>query len=127
MVWAARLGLLALVLNSLVPIHVAFDLAEALAPAHHRSAHTHAGADRQLLALLVGHRHAGGRHHDHGKGHGNACPVCSALGALTGLAAPAPVALSAPDTIGQAASLPIVQSKPVGTPAGYRSRAPPIA
>jgi Protein of unknown function (DUF2946) len=128
-VWAAWLGLLALALNSLVPIHVAFDLAEALGPAHHRSAHTYAdaaGADRHLLALLVGHRHSGGKSHDHGKGHGTACPVCSALGALTGLASPAPVVLPAPDGIGLAAALPIVRSKPVATSTGYRSRAPPI-
>ena len=98
-VWAAWLGLLALALNSFVPIHIAFDLAEALASAHHRSAHTHADAastDRHLLALLVGHRHAGGKLHDHGKGHGAACPVCSALGALAGFAAPAATLLAAP-------------------------------
>src|SRR5262249_45577789 len=100
-VWAARFGLLALVLNSLVPIHIAFDLAEALAPPHHRGAHTHAeaaSAERHLLALLVGHRHVGGQSHDHGKGHGTACPVCSALGALAGFAPPTPTALPTPVT-----------------------------
>ena len=36
--WAARLGLLALVLNALVPVHLAFDLAEAFeVPGHVRS------------------------------------------------------------------------------------------
>ena len=29
-IWAAQLGLLALALNALVPIHLAFDIAEAL-------------------------------------------------------------------------------------------------
>jgi hypothetical protein len=132
MVWAARLGLLALALNSLVPIHIAFDLAEALAPAHHWSAHTRADAastDRHLLALLVGHRHAGGKLHDHGhgNGHGTACPVCSALGALTGLAAPAATLLAAPAPAALPVALSVTETVSPRPPASYRSRAPPLA
>src|SRR5215469_7282283 len=129
-VLAARLGLLALVLNSLVPIHIAFDLAEALAPAHHRSAHTHAGAgsaERHLLAFLVGHLHVGGKSHDHGNAHGAACAVCSALGALAGFTPPMPTALSAPVTSELPTALSVVQGELVRTTAAYHSRAPPAA
>jgi hypothetical protein len=71
-IWAARLALLGLALNALVPIHVAFDIAETLeAP---QCAHTEVdNAERHLLALL-----ANGKPDEHGKHH--ACPVCSALG-----------------------------------------------
>ena len=127
--WAAWLGLLALALNALVPVHLAFDLAEVLAPARH--ADEEAGsAERRLLALLSGHREARGHadeHGRHGHRHHHDCAVCSAFGALTGLAPPALLALSTPDAIVLPAALAIVQGKPVGTLAGYRSRAPPIA
>jgi hypothetical protein len=129
-VWAARFGLLALALNSLVPIHIAFDLAEALAPAHHRSAHSHAeagGANRHLLALLVGHRHTGGKSHDHGKGHGVACAVCSALGALAGVATSAAILLAARAPAALPVALSVTETLPARAPASYRSRAPPLA
>ena len=130
MVWATRLGLLALALNSLVPIHIAFDLAEALAPTHHRSAHSHAeagGTDRHLLALLVGHRHDSGRSHDHGKGRGVACAVCSALGALAGVATPAATLLAAPAPAAVPVGLLVTETLPARAPASYLSRAPPLA
>ncbi|HYZ42400.1 MAG TPA: DUF2946 family protein [Stellaceae bacterium] len=125
-IWAARLGLIALALNALVPIHIAFDLAEALGPSHQRCAHAEfGGAERQLLALLVGHREAGDKSDEHGKHH--RCPVCSALGALTGLAAPAPTVLALPVSTGLPATPPVTQSESVGTPSAYQSRAPPVA
>ena len=129
-VWAARLGLLALALNSLVPIHIAFDLAEALAPAHQRNIHTHTetgSTERHLLALLVGHQHVGGKSHEHGKHHGAACPVCSALGALAGFAATASTALSAPASAALPTALPVTETVLTRAPASYRSRAPPVA
>ena len=52
---AAWLGVIALGLNALVPVHLAFDLAAALAPGHHAAADTGGGLDRQLLALASGH------------------------------------------------------------------------
>ena len=130
--WAAWLGLLALAVNALLPVHLAFDLAEALAPAQHSANEEAGGAERHLLALLSGHRETESPADDHGKhqqGHPDhhGCPVCSAFGALTGLAPPALLALSTPDAIVLPAALAKVQGKPVGTPAGYRSRAPPIA
>jgi hypothetical protein len=127
-IWAARLGLLALALNALAPVHLAFDLAEASEPAHQCDAHAEVdNAERHLLALLSGHRDADGTSHEHGKHHGTACPVCSALGALAGFVPPAPTALSLPLPAGLPSTLAIIQGEPVGDSAGYRSRAPPIA
>jgi hypothetical protein len=128
--WAAWLGLLALAVNALVPVHLAFDLAEALAPARHSANEEAGGAERHLLALLSGHREAESPANDHGKhrhGHPDhhGCPVCSAFGALTGLALPTPVLLPAADANGLAAALPATEIEPAGTAPGYRSRAPP--
>jgi hypothetical protein len=128
--WAAWLGLLALAVNALVPVHLAFDLAEALAPAR-QSADEEAGdAERHLLALLSGYREAESPADEHGKhehGHRDhhGCPVCSAFGALTGLALPTPVLLPFADAAGLAAPLPASEIEPAGNPVGYRSRAPP--
>jgi len=128
--WAACLGLLALAVNTLVPVHLAFDLAEALAPARHSADEEVGSAERHLLALLSGHREtespadSHGKHeHGHRDHHG--CPVCSAFGALTGLALPAPVLLPIADTTGLTAALPATEIEPADTPVGYRSRAPP--
>jgi hypothetical protein len=135
-IWAAWLGLLALAVNALVPVHLAFDLAEALGPTpQHPIEDEVGGAERQLLALISGHREADGRADEHGRhkhgrdkhGQPHQCPVCSALGALTGLAPPVLVALPVSDAAGLPAALPAADAEPVGTPAGYRSRAPPIA
>ena len=86
--WAAWLGLLALAVNALVPVHLAFDLAEALAPARHSAGEEAGSAERHLLALLSGYREAESPADEHGKhehGHRDhhGCPVCSAFGALT--------------------------------------------
>jgi hypothetical protein len=123
-IWAARLGLLALALNALVPIHLAFDIAEAF-EAPRCSAHAEAdNAERSLLALLSGHRDANRHSEEHSKHH--ACPVCSALGALAGFVPPTPTALPAPS----AADLPkahfLVQTARFEALAAYRSRAPPL-
>ena len=119
-----RLGLLALALNALVPIHLSFDLAESLGP--QCGVHGEVdGAERRLLALLSGHREAGGTSDEHSKHH--ACPVCSALGALAGFAAPAPTELHALFPVGLPTAHPVIQAERVGAPTAYRSRAPPIA
>ena len=129
--WAAWLGLLALAVNALVPVHLAFDLAEALAPAGQSADEEAGGAEHRLLALLSGHRETespaeerGKHQHNH---HHPACPVCSAFGALTGLALPTPVLLPIAGATGSTAALPTTEIEPAGTPVGYRSRAPPIA
>src|SRR5262249_56877146 len=66
-IWAAWLGLLALAVNALVPVHLAFDLAEALGPTPQHPLEDEVGrAERQLLALISGHREADGRADEHG-------------------------------------------------------------
>jgi hypothetical protein len=123
-IWAARLGLLALALNALVPIHLAFDIAEAL-EAPQCSAHAAAdNAERGLLAFLSGHRHADGKSDEHSKHH--ACPVCSALGALATFMPPAAAALSIPAPADLPKAHFLVQAERFGAPAAYRSRAPPL-
>ena len=124
-IWAARLGLLALALNALVPIHLAFDIAEAFEPAQRCGAAEIDGAERHLLALLSGHRGADGRSDEHTKHH--ARPVCSALGALAGLALPAPTALLVPMPGGLPVTHFVIQADRFGASAAYRSRAPPLA
>jgi hypothetical protein len=125
-IWAARLGILALALNALVPVHLAFDLAEAFKPAHLCGAHAEVGgAERSLLALLSGHRDADGQSDEHHKHH--ACPVCSTLNALAGFVLPVPPALSFPTPAGLWAGHFVIQAERVRAPAAYRSRAPPLA
>ncbi len=125
-IWAARLGLLALALNALVPVHLAFDLAEAFEPSQHCGTHVEAGgAEWRLLALFSGHPEADGTSDEHGKHH--ACPVCGSLGALAGFAPPAPTALLALSPAGLPTAHSVIQAERAGAPAAYRSRAPPLA
>ena len=125
-IWAARLGILALALNALVPVHLAFDLAEVFKPAHLCGARAQVSdAERSLLGLLSGHRDADGeadKHHKH-----QACPVCGALGALAGLPPPSPTALAVPLPAGLPAAHFVIQAERARVPAAYRSRAPPSA
>lgn len=125
--WAARAGILALALNVLLPIHLAFDLAEELAPAHRTTEPEHHSVEWRVLAALIGHdAHDADDTDDHGHHHDATCPVIAAFGALTGLvtttaptiAQPIAVAIldpPVPDAI-QSAETPSV---------AYRSRAPP--
>jgi hypothetical protein len=109
-----------------VPVHLAFDLSEAFEPSQHCGAHLEvSGAEQRLLALLSGHRETDGTSDEHGKHH--ACPVCSALGALAGFAPPAPTALLVLSPTGLPTAHSVIQAEPVGAPAAYRSRAPPVA
>jgi hypothetical protein len=126
--WAAWFGLLALALNALVPIHIAFDLAEAVGGAHPHGAHSHAhSVEWSVLARLSGHGEAEHKSHEHGKSHAIACPVCSALGALAGFAPAAVVALPLPLPVAVPAALAAIGGEPATAPLAYRSRAPPIA
>ncbi|MBO0738240.1 MAG: DUF2946 family protein [Alphaproteobacteria bacterium] len=129
-IWATWLSLFALAINALVPIHLAFDLADAFTPARHSADDEIGGAERHLLALISGHREADSPAEEHGKprhSHHHECAVCRALGALAGLTAPSPVVLPAPAPARLPVALPLAQHKLIGTPAGYRARAPPIA
>ncbi len=132
---AAWLGVIALGLDALVPVHLAFDLAETLASATHQAE----AADyrlsrhdptRRLLALLTGHRdgdgHPGDNSDNHGKDHHRECAVCGSLGTLAGFAPAASVPLSAPLRIKAPILLAAAESAPRAAPAvAYRSRAPP--
>jgi hypothetical protein len=125
-IWAARLGLLALALNALVPVHLVFDLAEVFGPTQLCGAHLKVDdAERRLWTLLGGHRDEGGTPDEHGRHH--ACPVCSALGSLAGLAPPASTALLLPPPVGLPVALFVIHAGRIGGPTAYRSRAPPVA
>ena len=128
--WAAWLGVIALSLNALVPIHLAFDLAEALGAAHLERAHR-GGYDleRRLLALVSGHHDdASSRSDGHGTQHRAACPVCAALTALAGFAPAGATVLSLPCPVEAAAAPVALPGEPDDFPAAsYRSRAPPLA
>lgn len=118
---AAWLGILALSLNALVPIHLVLDLADARDAGAEHAGHHHRGDD--WLAMLVGHHGAGGGQGDQ---HHVNCAVCNTLGALAGfapvagIALPIPVVVDAPVALAQGTSDPRRAS-----PASYRSRAPP--
>lgn len=127
---AAWLGFIALGLNALVPIHLAFDLADALTASDHgEDAGAHNDFARSVLALLVGHHHDEDRSASHQPHHHNdGCAVCGAIGTLAGFAPAAVPQLAAPDSVFVATlefvDPPAPQLAPVIT---YRSRAPPLA
>jgi hypothetical protein len=127
--WAAWLGVIALGLNALVPIHFAFDLVEAFEPAHHAPAGIGKdGRERQLLALICGHQEGGGEGHHHGKRGHPGCPVCAAGLTLVGVALSAGVALPIPNAVAAPPEIVAVAADHHGAPtAAYRSRAPPVA
>jgi hypothetical protein len=125
---AAWLGVIALGLNALVPIHLAFDLAEALEPAHHAPAQT-ADLDRQIIAFLCGHEADADHHHHQDKPGGHhSCPVCAVVTTLAALALPSLAALPLPAaTTVRIDAAPIFAAAPAILAAAYRSRAPPPA
>jgi len=123
--WAARVGIFALALNALVPIHLAFDLGEALAPAHHDDSH---GLEWRAIAALIGHDAHDADADDHGTHHDSTCPVITAFGALTGVVAATAPMLAQPVVVATA-DLPTLTADQLATvaTAAYRSRAPPLA
>ncbi|MGH7054307.1 MAG: hypothetical protein ACREFA_10875 [Stellaceae bacterium] len=128
-VWAAGLALFALVLHALVPVHLAFDLAEALGSARGHSAPgaTHS-LEWRVLARLMGHEAGDGKIPPHNRGHKAACPAYSAFGTLAGFAPTAPATLSAPVALAIALLPALIEhERSAAPPAGYRSRAPPLA
>lgn len=122
----AGLGLFALLLDALIPIHLAFDLAEALGL--DRTPIAAADAARHVLAELVGHESQpakpGGDNDHH---HHHDCAACAAAGTLAAFQAPPAAALPAPNAAAQpvlAATRGALLAK--ASPAAYRSRAPPL-
>jgi len=129
--WAAWLGVFALGLNALVPIHFAFDLADALAPLHHQPIEGAGGGPDPLLLALIWHHHHAGEDNDgdhDGKPSDHACPVCVAAGNLIGLGLPAapplPVLVAATRVI---AVVPLAVLRGSVAAAAYHARAPPLA
>jgi hypothetical protein len=124
---AAWLGILALSLNALVPVHVAFDLAGVLGiddVEHAAVDHQHHGRD--LLAALAGHRDAGSKSDRQSDRHRVDCFFCGALGSLAGFAPAAGLSLPIPFLIDTSATLTACNDEVRGTScAAYRSRAPP--
>ncbi len=126
---AVWLGVIALGLNALVPVHLAFDLAHALAPNRDAAADHDNDLVRCLLTLVIGH-------HDededqspaHKQHHHTDCAVCGAISTLAGFAPAAAVLLAAPILV-YAPTLPIIElGAPQTAPfTAYRSRAPPLA
>lgn len=126
--WAAWFGVLALALNALVPVHLAFDLAAAFAVSPPGGAHSDAhGVEWSILARLVGHSEANGKSQGHGKGQPTPCPICSALSTLAGFVPAAVVALPLPPPAAVPAALAEIGGETANAPLAYRSRAPPIA
>lgn len=125
---AAWLGLIALGLDALVPIHLAFDLGHAAAAGRHREQPAGQNFIAALLTLVTGHHDAAGGGNNPEKHHpGDHCAVCSAIATLAGFAPAAapPVAMPADCHAVVLAALPVAAPH-TGPLAAYRSRAPPI-
>jgi Protein of unknown function (DUF2946) len=126
--WGAWLGLLALALNALVPVHIAFDVADALSPPSGRASGRAHGLEWRALALLTGHADAVGKSDNHGKQHHVDCAVCSALGTLAGFAPAAAVVVPLPAAFATATVAAAPAEAPIRAPAAaYLSRAPPLS
>jgi hypothetical protein len=131
---AAWLGVIALSLDALVPIHLAFDLAHTLETTTHREGSSPAEHDFtwRLLTLVTGHNDedapSSGKTGGRGEHHHPDCAVCSSLGTLAGFAPAATAPLSVPIRVETPILLATIAREPPGAPAtAYRSRAPPIA
>lgn len=123
---AAWLGVVALGLNALVPVHLAFDLAHAAA-----GRHQHSDVPRDflsaLLTLVTGHHDAAGGESSDKDRHHDECAVCGAVATLSGFALAAVVLLSAPVFAGRQILRRDGAQAPSKSPvAAYRSRAPPL-
>ena len=126
--WGAWFGLVALALNALVPVHIAFDLAEALAPHSSQASGRAHSLEWRALALLTGHSDAAGKPDRHDKRHHVDCAVCSSLGTLAGVAPPSLPALPLPAAFAAVVVAAAPAEEPGKAPAAaYLSRAPPFS
>ncbi len=126
--WAACAGILALALNALVPVHLAFDLVEELAPAHHGSAQSEKHTlEWRVIAALIGHdAHDADDTDDHGHHHDATCPVVAAFSALTGLVTTTAPTIAQPIAVAHVDLPAPAATRPADAPSvAYRSRAPP--
>jgi hypothetical protein len=125
---AVWLGVIALAIDALVPIHVALDLAEAFGASRPGARAADRSFEWRLFALAAGHRDAAGKADgDDDRRHHQTCAVCSALGALAGFGPAAAVGLAVPASVEAPVNLVEIAATPAGPrPAAYRSRAPPL-
>jgi Protein of unknown function (DUF2946) len=124
---AACLGVLALLLQALVPVHLTFDLVAAVDQGRSESAHADR-AERDFLAALSGHHHPRNNPDRGGANHHTDCTVCNSLGALGTLAPPLSTALPSPVLLASPPEFAALPSERSGaSPAAYLSRAPPLA
>ena len=124
---AAWLGVIALGLNALVPIHLAFDLAHALMPDRYEDAAPDHDFVQCLLTLVIGHHDDADQPRGH-KDHHHDCAVFGAIGTLAGFA---PAAAAAQLAIPAVAYGPVFPPSDLGAShsgpfTAYHSRAPPL-
>ncbi len=123
---AAWLGMIALGLNALVPIHLAFDLAHALAGEERHDASGEHAFGSSLLELVLGHHDLADGTDSHRGHHHTQCAVCGSLGTLAGFALAGPAIMPLPVRIEAPTAAAAVKNEPhAAAPAAYRSRAPP--
>lgn len=124
---AAWFGVLAMSLNALVPVHLAFDLVDALPGPH--AQHTHSGHEhsfRAILGALAGHHDHSGESSGHHNHHSD-CLVCNALGTLGAFAAPTLAALPLPPATDAPAPAATFDAAPrSAAPTPYFVRGPPL-
>lgn len=127
---AMWLGVLALALNALVPIHLTFDLVAAINEGQAEPARADYGSrERRFLAALTGHHHPHDKSDGHGEHRHTDCLVCNSLSALGGSFTP-PVSAPLPGPSLHAAP-PVLAATAItragSSLAAYFSRAPPFA
>jgi len=126
--WAAWLSVIALALNALVPVHFAFDLAEALTPTSRQIPESAHGLEWRVLASLTGHFESSGKPDQHNKRDRTDCPVCNSIGTLAGFAPTSVTVLQVPATFAAVLVAAALAGELVQAPAtAYFSRAPPLA
>ncbi len=125
--WAVWLGVIALGIDALVPIHAALDLAEAIGASRPGARAADRSLEWRLFALAAGHRDDADKANGGDDRRHQTCAVCSALGALAGFAPAAAVRLAVPASVEAPVNLVEIAAAPAGPrPAAYRSRAPPL-
>jgi hypothetical protein len=131
---AAWLGVLALSLDALAPIHLAFGLAINLANSrecghHEGDAPVRDGLGWWALVLLTGHDESADPSQSHNGFHPTIRPACAAIGTPAGAVPATAATLPHSLRLEDAGNSPVLaETQPHSTPrSGYRSRAPPIA
>jgi hypothetical protein len=129
---AAWLGVIALGLDALVPIHLAFGLAIGFADAH-ECGHYEGSAPRShdpawwALALLTGHEPGTDPSRSHAGFHPAATPFCGPAGIAVGFTPPTSAALPPPPQLEKPRATVTAEADPaLPSACAYHSRAPPV-